>query len=76
VTDPARRDASVEALVARQFRRVDDQPLLRRQLLEELRGVAEAAAAENGRMLAISTAVAGGIPMANVRGWTPEAPRW
>jgi hypothetical protein len=64
--DPVRRTASVDALVARQFQGVDDQPVLRRQLLEEMRGMAEAAAAEGGRLLAISTALAGGIPMASV----------
>lgn len=66
LTDPVRRVASVEALVARQFRGVDDQPVLRRKLLEELRGMAEAAAAEEGRLLAVSTAVAAGVPMACV----------
>lgn len=64
--DPERRTASVAALVEQQFRGVDDQPVLRRSLLEELQGMAEAAAAENGRLLAIATGLAAGVPMTSV----------
>jgi hypothetical protein len=64
--DRTRRVASVEALVAQAFQGVDDQPVLRRAVLAELQGTAEAAAADGGRLLAVSTALAGGVPLANV----------
>lgn len=57
------REASVVSLVRRQFAGVDDQPVLRRQAEEQLRGVAEAGADQGGVVLYLSFLQAGGIPL-------------
>ncbi|MGW7254838.1 hypothetical protein [Streptomyces sp. NPDC054834] len=58
-----RREASVSALIRRQFAGVDDQPLLRRKAEEELLGTAEAAAEQGGVVLYLSFLEAAGIPL-------------
>jgi hypothetical protein len=58
-----RREASVRALVDRQFQGVEDQPALRHQTLEKLRGLAESAA-DDGDLLALSTDLVAGVPLA------------
>ncbi len=58
-----RREASVSALIQRQFAGVDDQPVLRRKAEEQLLGTAEAAAEQGGVVLYLSFLEAGGIPL-------------
>jgi hypothetical protein len=58
-----RREASVSALVKRQFAGVDDQPVLRRKAEEQLLGTAEAAVGQGGVVLYLSFLEAGGIPL-------------
>lgn len=58
-----RREASVSALVKRQFAGVDDQPVLRRQAEEQLLGAAEAGAEQGGVVLYLSFLEAAGIPL-------------
>ncbi|MGW1625951.1 hypothetical protein [Streptomyces sp. NPDC002172] len=60
---PDRREASVSALIRRQFAGVDDQPVLRRKAEEQLRGAAEAGAERGGVALYLSFLEAGGIPL-------------
>ncbi|MFE1798315.1 hypothetical protein ACFW9L_19435 [Streptomyces sp. NPDC059517] len=59
----ASRDASVSALVKRQFAGVDDQPVLRRQAQEQLLGAAEAGVEQGGVVLYLSFLEAAGIPL-------------
>lgn len=59
-----RREASVGALVKRQFAGVDDQPVLRRQAEEQLLGAAEAGVEQGGVVLYLSFLEAAGIPLA------------
>lgn len=61
--DAAARRRSVTRLVERQFRGVDDQPLLRRSVAEELAGAAEAAAAGGGLEMYVATDVVAGVPL-------------
>ncbi|GAA2535800.1 hypothetical protein ACFW2V_34810 [Streptomyces sp. NPDC058947] len=58
-----RREASVTALIKRQFAGVDDQPVLRRKAEEQLLGTAEAAVEQGGVVLYLSFLEAGGIPL-------------
>ncbi|KAB1147736.1 hypothetical protein F7R91_11665 [Streptomyces luteolifulvus] len=58
-----RREASVTALIRRQFAGVDDQPVLRRRAEEQLLGAAEAGAAQGGVVLYLSFLAAAGIPL-------------
>ncbi|MDT0392576.1 hypothetical protein [Streptomyces dubilierae] len=58
-----RREASVHALVKRQFAGVDDQPVLRRKAEEHLLGTAEAAVGQGGVVMYLSFLEAGGIPL-------------
>ncbi|MFE7069848.1 hypothetical protein ACFU96_07150 [Streptomyces sp. NPDC057620] len=58
-----RREASVSALVKRQFAGVDDQPALRRQAQEQLLGAAEAGVEQGGVVLYLSFLEAAGIPL-------------
>ncbi|MFD6285087.1 hypothetical protein [Streptomyces sp. NPDC060205] len=58
-----RREASVSALVKRQFAGVDDQPTLRRQAREQLLGAAEAGVEQGGVVLYLSFLEAAGIPL-------------
>ncbi|MEV0218463.1 hypothetical protein [Streptomyces sp. NPDC050704] len=58
-----RREASVSALIKRQFGGVDDQPVLRRQAEEQLLGAAEAGADQGGVVLYLSFLEAAGIPL-------------
>ncbi|TLS41979.1 hypothetical protein FE633_33430 [Streptomyces montanus] len=58
-----RREASVSALMKRQFAGVDDQPVLRRQSEEQLLGAAEAGADKGGVVLYLSFLEAAGIPL-------------
>jgi hypothetical protein len=58
-----RREASVSALVKRQFAAVDDQPVLRRKAEEQLLGTAEAAVQQGGVVLYLSFLEAGGVPL-------------
>ncbi|WP_413757644.1 hypothetical protein [Streptomyces sp. MMBL 11-3] len=58
-----RREASVSALIKRQFAGVDDQPVLRRQAEEQLLGAAEAGAGQGGVVLYLSFLEAAGIPL-------------
>ncbi|MGW1213450.1 hypothetical protein ACWD5F_27900 [Streptomyces sp. NPDC002499] len=58
-----RREASMSALVKRQFAGVDDQPVLRRKVEEQLRGTAEAGVGQGGVVLYLSFLEAGGIPL-------------
>ncbi|MGW4908156.1 hypothetical protein [Streptomyces sp. NPDC004270] len=60
---PDRREASVSALIRRQFAGVDDQPVLRRKTEEQLRGAAEAGAERGGLALYLSFLEAVGIPL-------------
>ncbi|OUD01280.1 hypothetical protein [Streptomyces swartbergensis] len=58
-----RREASVSALVKRQFAGVDDQPVVRRKAEEQLLGTAETAVGQGGVVLYLSFLEAGGIPL-------------
>ncbi len=58
-----RREASVSALIKKQFAGVDDQPVLRRQAEEQLLGAAEAGAEQGGVVLYLSFLEAAGIPL-------------
>lgn len=58
-----RREASVSALIKRQFAGVDDQPVLRRKVEEQLRGTAQAGVEQGGVVLYLSFLEAGGIPL-------------
>ncbi|MFF7375647.1 hypothetical protein ACIP4Q_11250 [Streptomyces massasporeus] len=58
-----RREASVSALMKRQFAGVDDQPVLRRKAEEQLLGTAEAAVEQGGVVLYLSFLEAGGVPL-------------
>ncbi|MFG2953583.1 hypothetical protein ACGF5O_07630 [Streptomyces sp. NPDC048291] len=58
-----RREASISALIRRQFAGVDDQPVLRRKAEDQLRGAAEAGAERGGVALYLSFLEAGGIPL-------------
>ncbi|MDQ1038020.1 hypothetical protein QFZ75_004436 [Streptomyces sp. V3I8] len=58
-----RREASVSALVKRQFAGVDDQPVLRRQAEEQLLGAAGAGVEQGGVVLYLSFLEAAGIPL-------------
>ncbi|GAA3878202.1 hypothetical protein GCM10023084_33890 [Streptomyces lacrimifluminis] len=58
-----RREASVNALIRRQFTGVDDQPILRRKAEEQLLGTAEAGAEQGGVVLYLSFLEVGGIPL-------------
>ncbi|WP_406436403.1 hypothetical protein OHB00_20805 [Streptomyces sp. NBC_00631] len=60
---PDRREASISALIRRQFAGVDDQPVLRRKAEEQLRGAAEAGTERGGLALYLSFLEAGGIPL-------------
>ncbi|MEV6196079.1 hypothetical protein AB0M19_27190 [Streptomyces sp. NPDC051920] len=57
------REASVSALIWRQFAGVDDQPVLRRQAEEHLTGAALAGADRGGVVLYLSFLAAAGIPL-------------
>ncbi|MFF3889478.1 hypothetical protein [Streptomyces sp. NPDC001914] len=57
------REASVSALIRRQFAGVDDQPVLRRQAEEHLTGAALAGADQGGVVLYLSFLAAAGIPL-------------
>lgn len=58
-----RREASVNALIKRQFAGVDHQPVLRRKAEEQLLGTADAAVGQGGVVLHLSFLEAGGIPL-------------
>lgn len=58
-----RREASVAALIKRQFAGVDDQPVLRRKAEEQLLGAAEAGVEQGGVVLYLSFLEAAGIPL-------------
>ena len=58
-----RREASVSALIKRQFAGVDDQPVLRRKAEEQLRGTAQAGVEQGGVVLYLSFLEVGGIPL-------------
>ncbi|MFF5491944.1 hypothetical protein [Streptomyces aquilus] len=58
-----RREASVAALIRRQFAGVDDQPVLRRKAEEQLRDTAEAGVEQGGVVLYLSFLEVGGIPL-------------
>ncbi|MET9405627.1 hypothetical protein ABZX90_07570 [Streptomyces sp. NPDC002935] len=58
-----RREASVSALIRRQFAGVDDQPVLRRQAEEQLMGAALAGVDQGGVVLYLSFLEAAGIPL-------------
>ncbi|MER7574597.1 hypothetical protein [Streptomyces sp. NPDC126514] len=58
-----RMEASVAALVKRQFAGVDDQPVLRRKAEEQLLGAADAGIEQGGVVLYLSFLEAGGIPL-------------
>ncbi|MGW0597492.1 hypothetical protein ACWD11_10140 [Streptomyces sp. NPDC002776] len=58
-----RMEASVAALVKRQFAGVDDQPVLRRKAGEQLLGAADAGIEQGGVVLYLSFLQAGGIPL-------------
>ncbi|WP_329338480.1 hypothetical protein OG866_26750 [Streptomyces sp. NBC_00663] len=58
-----RREASVAALIKRQFAGVDDQPVLRRKAEEQLRGTAEAGVEQGGVVLYLSFLEVGGVPL-------------
>lgn len=58
-----RMEASVAALIKRQFAGVDDQPVLRRKAEEQLLGAAEAGVEQGGVVLYLSFLEAGGIPL-------------
>ncbi|MEV6313630.1 hypothetical protein [Streptomyces sp. NPDC051776] len=60
---PQRREASVKALIERQFKGVDDQPILRRESEETLHGVAEAGVEKGGVVLYLSFMEVGGVPL-------------
>ncbi|MGP3922641.1 hypothetical protein [Streptomyces sp. 8N616] len=60
---PERREASVRALIDRQFKGVDDQPILRRESEELLRGAAEAGADKGGVVLYLSFMDVSGVPL-------------
>ncbi|MFC8200413.1 hypothetical protein ACFUTV_34225 [Streptomyces sp. NPDC057298] len=57
------REASVSALIKRQFTGVDDQPVLRRQAEEQLLGAAKAGVQQGGVVLYLSFLEAAGIPL-------------
>jgi hypothetical protein len=57
------RNASVSALIKRQFAGLDDQPVLRRKAEKDLLGVTEAGAERGGVVLYLSFLKAGGIPL-------------
>lgn len=58
-----RREASIAALIRRQFAGVDDQPILRRKVEEQLLGTADAGVEQGGVVLYLSFLEAGGIPL-------------
>ncbi|MEU6257712.1 hypothetical protein [Streptomyces sp. NPDC047043] len=58
-----RREASVSALIKRQFAGLDDQPVLRRKAEEQLRGTAQAGVEQGGVVLYLSFLEVGGIPL-------------
>ncbi|MEU0968431.1 hypothetical protein ABZ357_24435 [Streptomyces sp. NPDC005917] len=60
---PDRREASISALIRRQFAGVDDQPVLRRKAEDQLRSAAEAGVERGGLVLYLSFLEAGGIPL-------------
>ncbi|MEV0206172.1 hypothetical protein AB0H97_13325 [Streptomyces sp. NPDC050788] len=60
---PERREASVSALIKRQFAGVDDQPVLRRKAEAQLRDTAQAGVDQGGVVLYLSFLEAGGIPL-------------
>ncbi|MFJ2832677.1 hypothetical protein ACIPC1_34865 [Streptomyces sp. NPDC087263] len=60
---PEHREASVNALIKRQFAGVDDQPVLRRKAEEQLLGAAEKGADGGGVVLYLSFLEAAGIPL-------------
>lgn len=57
------REARIEALLDRQFRGLDDQPLIKAELRRDLREQASTAAAAGGRFLALSLMQVGPIPV-------------
>ncbi|MFE1285537.1 hypothetical protein [Streptomyces sp. NPDC058751] len=57
------REASVGALIRRRFAGVDDQPVLRRQAEEQLKGAALAGFDQGGVVLYLSFLEAAGIPL-------------
>ncbi|MGW3662909.1 hypothetical protein [Streptomyces sp. NPDC005141] len=57
------REASVSALIRRQFAGVEDQPVLRRQAEQQLTGAALAGADQGGVVLYLSFLDAAGIPL-------------
>ncbi|MEU3460228.1 hypothetical protein ABZ721_09745 [Streptomyces sp. NPDC006733] len=59
--DPERREGAVDALVERQFRGVDDAPIVKQQVREELRGRALDAYRNGGIELYMSLQAAGGL---------------
>ncbi|MFF3379736.1 hypothetical protein ACFYXF_43140 [Streptomyces sp. NPDC002680] len=58
-----RLEASVNALIKRQFAGVDDQPILRRRTAEQLLDTAEAGVEQGGVVLYLSFLEVGGIPL-------------
>jgi hypothetical protein len=60
---PERREASVSALIKRQFAGVDDQPVLRRKAEAQLRDTAQAGVDQGGVVLYLSFLEVGGIPL-------------
>ncbi|MGY1500402.1 hypothetical protein ACW4TU_28115 [Streptomyces sp. QTS52] len=59
----ARREASVAALIKRQFMGVDDQPILRRRAEEQLLDTAAAGVEQGGVVLYLSFLEVSGIPL-------------
>lgn len=58
-----RRQSAVRALVAAQFRGIDDQPIARRALEQELLEVADEAAEQYGAVLYVSRQTIAGLPV-------------
>lgn len=63
VLDPDRWGPRIDRLVARQFRGIDDQPHLRRQIADEMKDRAAAAHANGGVEMYLSLAEVGGVPL-------------
>ncbi|MCZ4121384.1 hypothetical protein [Streptomyces sp. H39-S7] len=59
--DPERREGAVDALVERQFRGIDDAPIVKQQVREELRGRALEAYKNGGIELYMSMQAAGAL---------------
>ena len=61
--DPERWPGRIDRLIARQFRGIDDQPHLRRQLADQMKDRAAAAHDNGGVEMYLSLADVGGVPL-------------